>query len=608
MGWSYKFAWSNMWSMAGSTRFSWRWPVSSILVSSRLLRLCARLLAEVPRAASNWCGDGDNFIGADDSDVDGPSGSLWSGLIEAGVELDVGVSWGSSGGNACPECRAESMYISAVGDRIGYTVLASELFALANLPVDAKLLDNEIFDMLSKQVTDAISNPKLPRMFQLLNSRYSEEIKLVLELLIFRLTVWSKNTSYGLLLQNLVMSDGKARSRKSKSELSSITKTLLLSHLVLNYAYKKLESYLYTHEEDDGDDEELSFWRSRLQSLVKSLANVLPVLKKWYTGLSLANFLLFLVNGRYPNLLTRLLRITYKPMVRTQVSFASNPETISYEFQDRQLVWNTLTEFLVFIMPMLSVPRVSKPILRLFHANQPPERDSTAVYKFLPERCCAICYQNTSLAGTSDAAIDDHLITNPYETSCGHVYCYVCLLNKLEESRQLGDESWQCLRCGSGVEYVRVFDGEVEEDEEDDEKEDEKDYSDYSDDSADGSRPVVVEHVVFVAGHRLADPEQLLVAPNVLMDRFQQRQVDRGEHAVPVLWSLDRNHTRLHVVSKLKSEIPRAQSFIGCSFHVKDLGVETFGQQTFQKVDEPVVHAHDEVSVAEKNALGRLIL
>lgn len=48
-------------------------------------------------------------------------------------------------------------------------------------------------------------------------------------------------------------------------------------------------------------------------------------------------------------------------------------------------------------------------------------------------------------------------ITTPYCTSCGHVYCYFCLSQRMiraatdEDARADGQEGWECLRCTSIV-------------------------------------------------------------------------------------------------------------------------------------------------------------
>jgi peroxin-2 len=56
-------------------------------------------------------------------------------------------------------------------------------------------------------------------------------------------------------------------------------------------------------------------------------------------------------------------------------------------------------------------------------------------------------------------AMPSYPITTPYITSCGHVYCYFCLSEKMISAAKDsadgggGDEGsmWECLRCGEGV-------------------------------------------------------------------------------------------------------------------------------------------------------------
>ncbi|CAG8548082.1 7519_t:CDS:2 [Ambispora gerdemannii] len=42
-------------------------------------------------------------------------------------------------------------------------------------------------------------------------------------------------------------------------------------------------------------------------------------------------------------------------------------------------------------------------------------------------------------------------LNNPYETNCGHKYCYYCIKSKLI----FEDGTWQCLRCGEEVKSVQ---------------------------------------------------------------------------------------------------------------------------------------------------------
>jgi peroxin-2 len=103
--------------------------------------------------------------------------------------------------------------------------------------------------------------------------------------------------------------------------------------------------------------------------------------------------------------------------------------------------------------------------------------DSTPAEKkgqlaFLPERTCAICYQEQNPTSISEADIlggsvsaggvigsAQTDITNPYETvSCGCIYCFVCVTEKLEAEEA---EGWICLRCGEIVKQCKPWNGDV---------------------------------------------------------------------------------------------------------------------------------------------------
>ena len=175
----------------------------------------------------------------------------------------------------------------------------------------------------------------------------------------------------------------------------------------------------------------------------------------------------------------RILKVSYIPISNTEVSLASNPEAISYEFQDRQLVWNTLTEFLAFTLPLISIKKLLISLKSIFHINKYTKKTmidgSNNIHCFLPQACCAICYKKSSenLHNGEDVSIEDNLITNPYITNCGHLYCYYCIINKLDDYNELNggvlvdkvsDDGthWNCLRCGMPVLFCKPYDGDCQ--------------------------------------------------------------------------------------------------------------------------------------------------
>lgn len=187
------------------------------------------------------------------------------------------------------------------------------------------------------------------------------------------------------------------------------------------------------------------------------------------------SFLVFLVNGRYRTLLDRLLRIRLAPpasQLRREVSF---------EYLNRQLVWHAFTEFLLFLLPLVGISRWRRWLSRAWRKTKNfiksgSEGEEEVVAKgelaFLPERTCAICYQDQNptsttegevmaISGASGGVIGSSQtdITNPYETiPCKCIYCFVCLATRLEAEE---GEGWVCLRCGEVVKQCKPWAGDV---------------------------------------------------------------------------------------------------------------------------------------------------
>ena len=98
----------------------------------------------------------------------------------------------------------------------------------------------------------------------------------------------------------------------------------------------------------------------------------------------------------------------------------------------------------------------------------------TGELSFLPERTCAICYQDQNptsgksesevISGGANTGIIGNAstdITNPYETlECGCIYCFVCLARRIEAEE---GEGLVCLRCGEVIRECKPWSGDVEE-------------------------------------------------------------------------------------------------------------------------------------------------
>jgi peroxin-2 len=192
---------------------------------------------------------------------------------------------------------------------------------------------------------------------------------------------------------------------------------------------------------------------------------------------SLASFLVFLYNGRYRTLIDRFLRLRLTPPT-SQVS-----REVSFEYLNRQLVWHAFTEFLLFVLPLVGIGRWRRWLSRVWRKTktiirsgdeQPGQAGAKLAGElaFLPERTCAICYQDQNPANQSETDVlavsgaaggvigsAQTDVTNPYECiPCGCIYCFVCIAQRLEAEE---GEGWVCLKCGELVKECKPWNGDV---------------------------------------------------------------------------------------------------------------------------------------------------
>jgi len=56
-------------------------------------------------------------------------------------------------------------------------------------------------------------------------------------------------------------------------------------------------------------------------------------------------------------------------------------------------------------------------------------------------------------------------IYNPYQTSCGHIFCYHCIAERLIRNAEDAEADWECLKCGGKVQEAHRFSAEITESE-----------------------------------------------------------------------------------------------------------------------------------------------
>jgi len=324
--------------------------------------------------------------------------------------------------------------------------------------VDAELLDEELLDLLKGQVGEA-----LKYFGSHLQDDWSAEIMLALRAVLFKLTIWDHDATYGAALQNLKFTDARKKGPVLVSPAGWQKGFYGLFTVGGKYAWTRWENWLV--DNDNGYDE--------LSPTLRKLSRLSDVASTIHSTAAFASFLVFLVNGRYRTLLDRILRLRLAPPT-SQVS-----REVSFEYLNRQLVWHAFTEFLLFVLPLVGISRWRRWLARAWRKTKSVMRSEgeaesdvkTGEFAFLPERTCAICYQDQNSTTASEAEIVAAAgasgvigsaqtdITNPYETiPCGCIYCFVCLASRMEAEE---GEGWTCLRCGEDVKECKPWSGDV---------------------------------------------------------------------------------------------------------------------------------------------------
>ena len=316
-----------------------------------------------------------------------------------------------------------------------------------------------------------------------LRDDWSSEILLALRAVLFKLSIWDHNASYGATLQGLRYTDAR-NSGPLLKDPSRLQKSIYgLVTVIGRYGWDKWEDWLV---EKEGGYEEVQIYFDRTlwshvnapqpSSTVRLFSRISSLASTSHSIAAFISFLVFLVNGRYRTLLDRILRLRLAPPT-SQVS-----RQVSFEYLNRQLVWHAFTEFLLFLLPLVGISRWRRWIARAWRKTKSLLKAGVDVQEeaeikqgelaFLPERTCAICYQDQNLTSTSENEIlavtgasggvvgsAQTDITNPYETiPCGCIYCFVCIATRLEVEE--GD-GWVCLRCGELVKQCKPWSGDV---------------------------------------------------------------------------------------------------------------------------------------------------
>ena len=293
--------------------------------------------------------------------------------------------------------------------------------------LDAFIFDSEVESILQHQLFHAFD--WLP---QGTLQRFKPELSLLVSLLLFYFSLFLRGASVGQSLQNLVFRDERSHARlltanrtRSESSLpaSSTSQRFLFGvlSLIFPYALSKIQGVA---AEQGWADLPPSAMRRRTWALLKRGEGA-------WRALSLVNLLAFLVDGKYPNLLARVLGMRLVYAARSQ------PRMLNFEYLNQQLVWHGFTEFLMFLVPLLSSSRVFSALKRIMTAthqgNQPhsdanvvPAAASTPPIHDSSQESSSPLFSPRDFMGPC-AFCQATPIVVPFAANCRHLFCYHCV-------------------------------------------------------------------------------------------------------------------------------------------------------------------------------------
>ncbi|XP_027032382.1 peroxisome biogenesis factor 2 [Tachysurus fulvidraco] len=246
-------------------------------------------------------------------------------------------------------------------------------------------------------------------------TRVEPELKALLQLLVWRFTVYSGSATVGQTLLNIRYHNTLIAGQKYRS----LSKKQKLWFALLTVGEKWLKershSLLIRHGTHPGS-----------QKVRQALALVSSVGKV----ASLLNFLLFLQSGTFPTLTERMLGV--RPVfVRDQ-----SGREINFHYMNRELLWHGFAEFLIFLLPLINVWKLKTRVSALFSVSDRLKSES---------------------AGRSECGICAEWPVMPHSIGCSHVFCYYCV-----KSHVTADVFFTCPKCGAEVAAVRPVDFQIE--------------------------------------------------------------------------------------------------------------------------------------------------
>lgn len=243
---------------------------------------------------------------------------------------------------------------------------------------------------------------------------FEPELKALLQLLLWRFTVYSQSATAGQALLSIRYRDAASGVRRYRP--MSRRQKLGMALCTVGERWLRERSHSL-------------FLRLPTDSYARAARRALELLTGLVRAASLLNFLQFLRRGSYPTLAERALGVRAE-FSQPQVA----PRDVSFHYVNRELLWHGFAEFLIFLLPLVNVWKLKAAMLSLFsppHASSDLDADASEAANC---KECGLCGEWPTL---------------PHTIGCSHVFCYYCI-----KGNTIADMYFTCPRCGAEVTTV----------------------------------------------------------------------------------------------------------------------------------------------------------
>ncbi|KAH3757157.1 peroxisomal biogenesis factor 2 [Pelomyxa schiedti] len=232
-------------------------------------------------------------------------------------------------------------------------------------------------------------------------SKYEPEIVLLMSGLVWWFTVGYGGAPYGARLNNLDL--------VRASSLQPVSRKILAAHGIMTVGMRWAN--------DRGSQMMIERGWAHKRDVRRKIWAAKNAIESAVKAASLLNILAFLFQGRYISLTNRVLGVTLKAHYSPEFQ-----RVMMFDAMNKEVVWDTFTEFLAFMAPLVRsgwANSVSSRLRNLLWVKKAPTKPSIQVSVNSPQ--CAFC---------GSAAVNGCTIG-----PCGHTACYYCVGTALKRNQ-----------------------------------------------------------------------------------------------------------------------------------------------------------------------------